>query len=985
MSNSSNSKSTTNDYSNPTTDPKQESNVNQQELTDLEVIEIYGAREHNLKNISLTLPRNKLVVITGVSGSGKSSLAFDTIYAEGQRRYLETFSSYIRQFVGGLERPDVDKISGLSPVIAIDQKTTSRNPRSTVGTVTEIYDFFRLLFSKISDAYSYTTGKKMVKISQEEILESIYQKYLETQITILAPIVRGRKGSYREEFEKLIKQGFSKVRIDGKLRDLKPGLIVDRFITHNIEIVIDRITINEQSQGRLKESMNTALIKGGDAVMILSEKKNHVDFFSTTLMDPDTGLSYEEPAPNAFSFNSPFGSCPSCNGIGHRLDINKEVFFGDVNKPIFKGAFKIFEDPGTSKAFQERAMDFAKSNDISTSKPWKNLSPTNQKTFLYGFRPIFFSELMRKGNEDVNFFNNYNSGVVTHVISMFVNSTSEKIKSWAEQYVEEAVCPECNGARLKKESLHFKIDEKNIFDVSSMDMKNLKLWLDGLKEKLTPRQKLISEEIIKELRKRVQFLLDVGLDYLHLHRATHSLSGGEAQRIRLATQIGSQLVGVLYILDEPSIGLHQRDNERLINSLKNLRDLGNSILVVEHDKDMMNAADYIVDIGPAAGIHGGKVIAAGTPAEFIKQGSITAQFLNGERKINIPDQRRQKGDRQIIVRGCEGHNLKNITLEVPLGLFVCVTGVSGSGKSSLINQTLYPILHKHVYKFHKPHLKYESVEGLEYIDKIIEIDQKPIGRTPRSNPATYTGLFTYIRDLYSNLPESAIRGYQPGRFSFNLKGGRCETCEGAGIQVIEMNFLPDVNVQCPDCRGKRYNRETLEVRYKGRSISDVLNMTVSEGVQFFAAIPNIKRKLETLEDVGLGYISIGQSATTLSGGEAQRMKIATELSKKSTGKTFYILDEPTTGLHFQDVDQLLNVLNRLVGKGNTVLVIEHNLDVIKVADWIIDVGPEGGKAGGEIIVSGPPEEIINNTESHTAKFLKNELEDQTEKKITAML
>jgi len=940
-----------------------------------ECIEVIGAREHNLKNIHVKIPRNKLVVITGVSGSGKSSLAFDTIYSEGQRRYLETFSAYIRQFVGDLERPDVDKVNGLSPVIAIDQKTTSRNPRSTVGTTTDIYDFFRLLFAKVADAYSYVSGKKMEPLSEAEILNRITQSFDGKRIAILAPVIKGRKGHYREELNKIFKLGF-KARIDGSIMDLRINMNLDRFKVHDIEMVVDQLDVNSSTASRLNNSVQSALKYGKNSIMILDIKTGKTKWYAKALMDPESDLSYDPPNPNSFSFNSPYGCCPKCTGLGKIMDVPLETLIIDVEKPLFKGAIPLLETD--EMAEQAKSIKLAaRENNISMTLPWKKLSQKEQNFLLFGedFGAETDLESMTDAEKLAFAMKMYFkfSGIVNMLIRLMNNPSSMSMVDLLSPYVLPVSCPVCEGARLKKESLWFKLTDKNIFEVCSMDLSELLTWIEELPKHLTEKQKKISFELLKEIHTRVSFLKEVGLDYLNLNRPANSLSGGEAQRIRLATQIGSQLMGVTYILDEPSIGLHQRDNHKLIQSLKNLRDIGNTVLVVEHDKDMMLCSDFILDIGPKAGIHGGEVVSQGIPEDFLKQGSVTADFLSNRRSIQVPTERRAKKDKSIIIRGAKGHNLKNLTVEIPLGLMVCVTGVSGSGKSSLIRQTLYPILHQHAYGFKKPCLAYDAVEGLNHIDKVIEVDQSPIGRTPRSNPATYTGLFTAIRSLFSELPESKIRGYAPGRFSFNVKGGRCETCKGGGVQVIEMNFLPDVHVECPDCRGKRYNRETLEVRYKGKSISDVLNMTIDEGLSFFEPIPTIAKKLQTLQDVGLGYVTIGQSSTTLSGGEAQRMKIATELSKKDTGKTFYILDEPTTGLHFQDIEKLLEVLNRLVGKGNTILVIEHNLDVVKVSDWVIDIGPEGGSRGGTIVVEGTPETVALCEESHTGRFLKLEL------------
>jgi excinuclease ABC subunit A len=941
----------------------------------VDYLEIVGARTHNLQNISVNIPRDQLVVITGVSGCGKSSLAFDTIYAEGQRRYLETYSAYIRQFVGGVERPDVDKVNGLSPVISIEQKTTGRNPRSTVGTVTEIYDFLRLLYARIADAYSYVTGKKMEKLSEDEIIRRILNQFTGQSIYLLAPVIRGRKGNYRDELAKIARLGFPKARIDGEIVELSPKIVLDRYKVHDIEIVIDRLEVSEAQVTRLTQSVQTALKHGRDTLIVALPEQRISQWYCLSLMDPESNISYDEPAPNAFSFNSNYGMCKSCEGLGQVNQYNIESFLVNPGKPLLKGALAFDEEESLVKELYRYIAAGARAFKIKLTKPFKDLSPAEQALMIHGGTlnepyqpPIDLRKILYEAAEFGRFL-----GIGHQILLTLEAATTEKQRTWAEQYVRNEKCPTCNGARLNRESLHFKIDGKNIFEVSSMEMELLLQWLDQLPQQLSARQLSIAHELIKEIRKRVQFLLDVGLDYLHLNRPIGSLSGGESQRIRLATQIGTQLVGVLYILDEPSIGLHQRDNAKLIHSLKQLRDLGNSVLVVEHDKDMMLESDYIVDIGPGAGVHGGRIVAAGPPEEFVLSGTATADYLNGTRFIPIPEKRRTPGELTLQLIGAKGNNLKDVHLKIPLGLLVCVTGVSGSGKSSLVNQTLYPILHKHVYGFHKPCLPYGEVRGLEHINKIIEIDQKPIGRTPRSNPATYSGVFTAIRELFSILPESQIRGYKPGRFSFNVKGGRCENCGGGGQQVIEMGFLPDVLVDCPACRGKRYNRETLEVRYKGKSISDVLNMTVNDAVVFFEAIPGIFRKIKAMQEVGLGYITLGQPATTLSGGEAQRLKIATELAKRDTGQTFYILDEPTTGLHFQDVAKLLEVLNRLVDQGNTVLVIEHHMDMIKVADWIIDVGPEGGEKGGHIIAEGTPDAVAAIEHSHTGRFLAKEL------------
>jgi excinuclease ABC subunit A len=930
-------------------------------------IEVLGAREHNLKNIDVTLPRNKLVVITGISGSGKSSLAFDTIYAEGQRRYMESFAAYARSFMGNLERPDVDKINGLSPVIAIEQKTTSRNPRSTVGTMTEIYDYLRLLFARASDAYSYLSGEKMIKQTDEQIQSHILQQFIGQQITLLAPVVKGRKGHYRELFQQIRQLGFSKVRIDGTIRPVVAKMQLDRYKTHDIEIVIDRLVVDLEDKQRIRDSLNTAL-KHGKGTVMLQEDTGKLHYFSRALMDPVTGLSYDEPAPNTFSFNSPYGACPTCEGLGSITEVNINALIPDKTLSIAQGAIIPLESKDNNITFKQ-VTALLKVHELTIETPIQELPELVLQAILYGTdAPIEIESAKYPGTTwDTSF-----SGIVDFITKQQEKS-SEKSSSVPESYNHTILCPDCHGARLQKTALHFRIADKNIAQLAEMDMQQLYDWFEQLEPKLSQRQKQIASELIKEIKKRIRFILDVGLYYLQLTRPLTTLSGGEAQRIRLATQIGTQLVGVLYILDEPSIGLHQRDNMRLIKALKDLRDLGNSVIVVEHDKDMMLHSDYILDIGPGAGIHGGQVVAAGTPEEFLTQPSSTADFLTGKRQIVVPKHLRKGNGPLITLAGCTGNNLKEVTLTIPLGKMVCITGVSGSGKSSLIHETLVPILKNRLYKSHHTALPYQTIAGTENLDKVIEIDQKPIGRTPRSNPATYTGVFTEIRTLFTLLPESKIRGYQPGRFSFNVKGGRCETCQGAGMKVIEMDFLPDVQVHCETCQGKRYNRQTLEVQYKGKSIADVLDMTISNAVEFFEKHHRILRPIQTLADVGLGYITLGQHATTLSGGEAQRVKLATELAKKDTGKTLYILDEPTTGLHFQDIQHLLDVLNKLVDKGNTVLVIEHNLDMIKTADHIIDLGPEGGKQGGQIMVEGTPEEIIQNDSSYTAQFLRAEL------------
>ena len=932
-------------------------------------VEVYGARVHNLKNIDVSFPRNKLVVITGLSGSGKSSLAFDTIYAEGQRRYMETFSAYSRQFMGGMERPDVDKVSGLSPVIAIEQKTTSKNPRSTVGTITEIYDFMRLLYARTADAFSYNTGEKMERMSEDQILDNIFKKYDDIPVNILAPVVKGRKGHYRELFEQIRKQGYVKVRVDGEIQDITAKMQVDRYKIHDIEIVVDRLVIDRKDVKRLQDSLQSAM-KLGKGIIKISDKDNNVSHFSRFLMCPTTGISYDEPQPNSFSFNSPYGACENCDGLGYILVIDKDSVIPNPKLNIINGGLAPLGEYRDVWMFQVLKA-LAKKYSFSLSTPIEKLSPEHLDIILNG-TPELLSVAV-----EYNKWNVQNYQISFDGIIKLLEEQQEKKGEGAvddmEAFRKLKTCPVCNGARLKKESLHFKIDGKNIFELADMDINSLKNWYVGLEDRLTERQNTIAREVLKEIRARLGFLTDVGLNYLSLDRTARTLSGGEAQRIRLATQIGSQLMNVMYILDEPSIGLHQRDNERLIGALKNLRDLGNTVLVVEHDKEMILEADHVIDVGPAAGVHGGQIVAQGTPAEILASDTLTAAYLNGRKEIAVPKKRRKGNGHKLSIIKASGHNLKDVSVDFPLGKFIAVTGVSGSGKSSLITETLYPILNHHFFRAKKHPLPYEKVNGLKEIDKVIEIDQAPIGRTPRSNPSTYTGVFSDIRNLYVQLPEAKIRGYKPGRFSFNVKGGRCETCQGGGMKVIEMNFLPDVQVPCEECGGKRYNRETLEVRYRSKSISDVLDMSIEEAVDFFENMPSIHRKIKTLKDVGLGYITLGQSSTTLSGGEAQRVKLATELSKKDTGRTFYILDEPTTGLHFEDINVLLGVLNELVEKGNTVLVIEHNLDVVKVADWVIDLGEEGGAGGGRIIFEGTPEGLIQNPISLTGKFLKKEM------------
>ncbi len=937
------------------------------DATGYENIEVIGAREHNLKNISVSFPRNKLVVITGISGSGKSSLAFDTIYAEGQRRYMESFSAYARSFLGNLERPDVDKINGLSPVISIEQKTTSRNPRSTVGTVTEIYDFMRLLYARAGEAYSYLSGAKMVRQSEDQIIDAILHNFKGKKLTLLAPIVKGRKGHYRELFVQIRKQGYTKVRVDGEVQDIVAKMQVDRFKIHDIEVVIDRIVADAKDRVRIAQSVNKSL-KEGKGVMMLLEENGKLHHFSKFLMDPATGLSYDEPAPNTFSFNSPYGACPTCNGLGQIEEITEESVIPDKSLSISRGGILPLGEYRDIWIFK-KIEAILKRYKLTLTTPLSKVPKEAIKTLLYGDdEPVAVASVKYPGTE----WNTKFEGII-NFLEKQKEEGSESIRKWLEDFMIVRTCPECEGARLKKESLHFKIADKNISELSHLDITQLAKWFDKLEERLSDKQNVIATEVLKEIRKRIGFLLDVGLDYLSLDRPLKTLSGGEAQRIRLATQIGTQLVGVLYILDEPSIGLHARDNVKLIKALKDLRDLGNSVVVVEHDKDMMLECDYIIDIGPGAGRHGGQVVSEGDPKSFLKNNSTTARYLSGKLGINVKKEKRKGSGKQLIITGASGNNLKNVDLRVPLGTFTCITGVSGSGKSTLIHETLFPILNKHFYHSRTEPMPYKKVDGLDELDKVIEVDQSPIGRTPRSNPATYTGVFSDIRDLFSQLPEAKIRGYKPGRFSFNVKGGRCETCEGAGLRLIEMEFLPDVYVHCETCKGKRYNRETLEVRFKGKSISDVLDMTVEEAVTFFENQPKILRKIETLNEVGLGYISLGQHATTLSGGEAQRVKLATELSKRDTGKTFYILDEPTTGLHFQDISHLLDVLQKLVDKGNTVLVIEHNMDVIKSSDYIVDLGPEGGGKGGQIIAHGTPEQVAKSTTSYTGKFLKAEL------------
>ena len=933
-----------------------------------EQVEVIGARVHNLKNIDVNIPRNALTVITGLSGSGKSSLAFDTIFAEGQRRYIETFSAYARSFLGNLERPDVDKITGLSPVISIEQKTTNKNPRSTVGTTTEIYDFLRLLFARAGEAYSYITGEKMVKYSEDQIVDLILKDYEGKKTFLLAPLVRGRKGHYKELFEQIRKKGYMNVRIDGELREITRGLKVDRYKNHDIEVVIDKLQVSEKDRQRLKQSMQKAMQQGNGIVMLLEKDKTEARYFSKMLMCPTSGISYDEPAPHNFSFNSPHGACPHCKGLGYVNQIDMDKIVPDKTQNIYNGAIApLGKHKSTTIFWQIEAI--LEKYGLTIKTPVSDIPEECMDEIMNGTE-----ERLQIKNQTIgtNYFLSYD-GILKYIEMQSDTGASATEQKWANQYSKEIKCPECNGAKLKKEALHFRIHDKNIAGLSAMDIGELAVWLNHIEPHLSEKQKTIAAEILKEIRTRLQFLLDVGLNYLSLNRSSQSLSGGESQRIRLATQIGSQLVNVLYILDEPSIGLHQRDNERLIRSLKQLRDTGNSVIVVEHDKDMMLAADYVVDLGPHAGRHGGEVVFAGTPDEMMKADTLTSAYLNGKKMIEIPKKLRPGNGKFLHIKGARGNNLKNVDVTFPLGKMICVTGVSGSGKSTLINETLQPIMSQHFYRSLQDPLEYDLVEGIEHIDKVVEVDQSPIGRTPRSNPATYTGVFSDIRNVFVTLPEAKIRGYKPGRFSFNTAGGRCETCGGNGYKTIEMNFLPDVYVPCETCEGKRYNKETLEVRFKGKSIADVLDMTIDQAVDFFENQPSILNRIKTMQDVGLGYIKLGQSSTTLSGGESQRVKLATELSKRDTGKTLYILDEPTTGLHFEDIRVLLGVLNRLVDKGNTVIIIEHNMDVIKVADHIIDIGPEGGAAGGNIICTGTPQEIASHPTSETGRFLKHEL------------
>ncbi len=946
-------------------------------ISEIDFLEVSGASVHNLKNIDVIIPRNKLVVITGLSGSGKSSLAFDTIYAEGQRRYIESFSAYARQFLGNMDRPDVDKITGLSPVISIEQKTTNKNPRSTVGTITEIYDFLRLLFARASDAYSYNTGEKMVRYSDDQIINLMLERYTNQKVILLAPIVKGRKGHYRELFEQIRKWGYTRVRVDGDVMELSKHFQLDRYKVHDIEIVVDRLEINDDVRQRINESLQLAMKLGKGIVMVqpftsetFDDEYGKVSYFSRHLMCPSTGISYDEPQPNLFSFNSPYGACPRCNGLGQVSEIDIDKIIPNKKTTINKGGIAPLGDAKSTWIFKQLEAIGHKFG-FSLDTPIEEISEEAMNVILFGSDEVF--KVRQFSDSSASSYSIAFDGIANHIIKQNDENSSPTMEKWVQGFMNKIICPKCEGKRLKKESLFFMIDKKNISELANMGISELFEWFEGVETRMDAKQNMIAKEVLKEIRTRINFLLDVGLNYLNLNRPSKSLSGGEAQRIRLATQIGSQLVGVLYILDEPSIGLHQRDNVRLINALKHLRDIGNSVIVVEHDKEMILAADHVIDIGPAAGVHGGKIIAEGTPKQILKFHTLTSDYINGIKGIPVPPTRRKGNAGTLVINGASGNNLKDVTVKFPLGKFICVTGVSGSGKSTLINETLYPILNKHFYRSEKKPMPYTSVKGLSLIDKVIEIDQSPIGRTPRSNPATYTNVFGEIRNLFSIIPEAKIREYKPGRFSFNVPGGRCNTCLGAGLRTIEMNFLPDVYVNCETCNGKRYNKETLEIRYKGKSISDVLNMTIDVAVEFFANIPSIVQKIKALHEVGLGYITLGQQSTTLSGGEAQRVKLATELSKKDTGNTFYILDEPTTGLHFEDIRILLEVLNKLVESGNTVLVIEHNMDIIKVADHIIDLGLEGGNGGGTILCEGTPEEIIKNKISYTAKFLKQEL------------
>ncbi len=939
-------------------------------MTGEQYIEVTGARVHNLRNIDVKIPRHKLTVITGLSGSGKSSLAFDTIYAEGQRRYMETFSAYARQFLGSMERPDVDQITGLSPVISIEQKTTSKNPRSTVGTTTEIYDFLRLLYARAAEAFSWETGEKMVRYTDDQILSRILEKFSGEKILILSPLVKSRKGHYKELFEQIRKKGYIYARIDGAIRELLPGLKLDRYKTHNIEMVVDRLVAAPDQSRRMKDSIQTAMKEGKGVILITGFEGQEPTYFSRHLMCPTTGISYDEPAPNSFSFNSPQGACPVCKGLGYVHEIDNSKIIPDDTISIKDGGIAPLGKFRQSMIFWQLEA-IARKYGFRLEDPICDIPEEALQTILLGSEESFKLENTPLGLSS-NYFLSF-EGIVTYIGQQKDESSSKKAQKWIDQFIRTSTCSACEGTKLKKESLYFRLDNKNIAELADMDISRLLMWFDGIESRLSSTQQQIARDVLKEIRARLKFLLDVGLNYLSLNRSTRSLSGGEGQRIRLATQIGSQLVNVLYILDEPSIGLHHRDNLQLIEALKQLRDLGNSVIVVEHDEDMILSADYVIDMGPHAGRHGGMVVAIGKPAEIIEADTLTGAYLKGDKRIEVPAVRRVPDGKELVLKGAKGHNLKNVDISIPLGQFICITGVSGSGKSTLINETLHPILSQAFYRSVQDPLPYESFSGIELIDKVIVVDQSPIGRTPRSNPATYTGVFGEIRNLLAKLPESQVRGYEPGRFSFNVKGGRCETCQGAGVKTIEMNFLPDVYVHCEACNGKRYNRETLEVRYKGKSISDILDMTISQSMEFFENSPNIVRALRTLNDVGLGYITLGQSSTTLSGGESQRVKLANELAKKDTGHTLYILDEPTTGLHFEDIRVLLGVLNKLVGKGNTVIVIEHNMEVIKVADYIIDLGPEGGLSGGNIVAAGKPEDIILNKESYTGKFLKEVL------------